>query len=280
MDKKELTILVVSYDGYSDMWPGFFACFRKYWPDCPYELVLANNQKQCPDPDVRVVNCGETAQWSTRTRTALEQIRTKYVCFLLEDFFLSGQVSTAYMEQALELMRTEKIDYYKLLSFSRINTPSYEKNPALRIIPADLPYGVSLLAAIWEREHFLSLIGDGDYNPWLFEARRIEEAKLAPRNNDTMVGVFDPANPLHICHMAVQGKYLPDAVRKMRGLGVDVDTRSRPVMAGKEYLKYRMKKLGASLAGKSPFIKKIALKLGFESVSDRSLAAVNTKTNA
>lgn len=269
MDER-MTILVVSYDGYSDMWPGFFTCLRKYWPDCPYEVVLANNEKACPDSSARVVNCGAAAQWSTRTRMALDKINTRYVCFLLEDFYISESVDKQRIRQALDFMEEERINYYKLLSFSKIRTDVYPKGTGLQILPAGLPYGISLLAAIWEKDFFLSMIGEEDYNPWLFEARRIEEAEKEVDKN-RIVGVYDSTNPLKICHMAVQGKYLPRSVDLMRKQGIEIDTANRPVLRGKEYSRYMIKKWGTKMAARFPIIKRIAVRMGFESVSSRNL---------
>ena len=43
-----LTVLIDSFDGYSDLWPTFFAAFSKHWPTCPYpvRLVLSANEKE------------------------------------------------------------------------------------------------------------------------------------------------------------------------------------------------------------------------------------------
>ena len=118
--KNNLTILVVSYDGYRDMWNDFFNCKKLNWPDCPYETVLANNIDDFQYEGVRVINCGKDAQWSTRTRKALEAINTKYVCFMLEDFFISKKVETTVIEDVLKTMETNEIKYYKLLSLSKL----------------------------------------------------------------------------------------------------------------------------------------------------------------
>ena len=34
------TVLCCSCDKYADLQPKFLALFRKYWPDCPFPLVL------------------------------------------------------------------------------------------------------------------------------------------------------------------------------------------------------------------------------------------------
>lgn len=199
-----LTLLLVSYDGYGDMWPTFFECKERFWSNCPYPIVLSNNVRAFEAKGLRVINCGFDAQWSTRTRKALESIDTKYVMFLLEDLFISDVVETGDIESALDLMDKDGISYYKIMTFSKIKTPSYMGEEYLHIIPASMPYGISLQAAIWEKSFFLDMIGKGDYNPWVFEVERLEEEQNTTEPNK-VVGVFDDRNMLNICHMVVQG---------------------------------------------------------------------------
>lgn len=247
-----LTILVVSYDGYSDMWPDFFNCKKFYWPDCPFETVLANNEMDADYYGVRVIKCGKDALWSNRTRMALEQIDTKYVCFMLEDFYIASKVDNQQIFSALSLMEKENLPYYKLDTFTDIETPLYKDFTYLKCIPANYKYGVSLLTAIWDKEFFLEKIGDGNYNPWKFEVDRNIEAASA--SND-IVGVYDERDILHICHMAVQGKYLPEAVKFMKRNGYEFLNLNREIMHGMELIKYRLRRCYVITKRKLPFIK-------------------------
>jgi hypothetical protein len=49
----DASILVVSCDGYQDLWKPFFSCFLKYWPDCPFPVYLGSNNLTYPDCRVR-----------------------------------------------------------------------------------------------------------------------------------------------------------------------------------------------------------------------------------
>ena len=42
----DLTILIVSYDGYMDMWPMFFKCMHDNWPDCPFVESMPNGVQE------------------------------------------------------------------------------------------------------------------------------------------------------------------------------------------------------------------------------------------
>lgn len=251
----DLTLLVVSYDGYSDMWNNFFKCKEIFWPDCPYDTVLANNTIPYERDGVKTINCGKDAQWSSRTRIALQEIKTKYVCFVLEDFYFSAPINTKDFEDAIQLMETDNIKYYKLLSFSDIETADYRGFSHLQQIPDNFPYGISLMSAIWDREFFLEKIGGGNYNPWKFEVDRLVEEK--EKIGDTTVGVYDNRNPLNICHMAVQGEYLPPAVKQMKKCGIDIDTTQRSVMSPWSYSIYIFKRWASQWTDRHPVAQKI-----------------------
>lgn len=265
----DLTFLIVSYDGYADMWDAFFECKEKYWKDCPYEFVLSNNIIDYQRKNVRVINCGKDAQWSTRTRMGLEAISTKYVCFLLEDFFISEDVDNQKIERAVKAMKDNDINYYKLMSLSKINTPYFDRVNGLRTIPVNLKYGVSLLAAIWDRQHFLSLIGYEDYNPWKFEIdRNVDVDKSC--DDKSLAGVYDERNILNICHMVVQGKYLPSAVSTMTKKGITIPTDRRGVHSVFFEKKNMLKDVLFPVLRKSKVADFVANIIGFETVTNKN----------
>lgn len=250
-NSNDLTILIVSYDGYQDLWPDFFKCKQENWPDCPYETILSNNTAQFSFEKLKIINCGDDALWSIRTLKALDQVKTKYVLFMLEDFYISKPIKTEQIEDILQLMKRDNILYYKLLTILPFKTPHYNHSDFLHIIPANYRYGISLMAAIWETNFLRNKIGKKNYNPWKFEADRNEEALTA---NNGMVGVYDNRNVLNICHMVVQGKYLPRAIRQMNRNGYDFINLSRPIMHGKEYLIYKCTDIYYHLQHKFPWI--------------------------
>lgn len=263
-----LSIVVVSYDGYSDLWNDFFKLKKQNWPDCPFNTYLVNNCKSFNDKGVKVINCGKNAQWSDRARYALEKIDTPYVCMMVEDFFISGRIDNAEVQNALDIIERNKLRFYKIQTMSKIATPQYESISFLHTIPSNLKYGISLTTAIWERRYLLDLIGKKSYNPWRFEIARVEEAIHSPIPAQCL-GVFDERDIFHICHMVVQGKFIPSALKEMERKGYMVDTTHREVLKGIQYLRYKMKQLFAPLARKMPWLRNIGGLIGIVSLEKR-----------
>ncbi len=254
MKDYDLTIVVVSTDSYSDLWPAFFECKQRFWSYCRYDTILVTNEMMPSFPSVKVIACGADAQWSDRTRTALTQISTRYVCFMLEDFFISKQIDEQKIEDAMRIMSDNSIKYYKLMSLTRFIGSQYLSYDFLQEITSTYPYGISLMPAIWDREFFLEKIGNGSYNPWKFEIDRLKEEQCS---SNCIIGLFDKRNILNITHMVVQGQYLPPSFRKMKKLAIEGLNTERKTMSWLSYRKYTSKMAIGVLMRKHPFLNEL-----------------------
>lgn len=108
MDKEKCTVLINSCDSYSDLWEPFFKLFKKYWNNCPFEIVLNTETKSFVDDElvVRVVNypdCKSSA-YGKRIKNCLKSIKTPYVILLLDDFFLREPVNEDLIEKTIKYL--------------------------------------------------------------------------------------------------------------------------------------------------------------------------------
>lgn len=85
-----ISLLIIGYDPYKDVWDHYFELLNKYWPDRP-QTFLASNILMPNYENVTVIPCGEDAEWSKKVYTAIDAIPTDYVVLLLEDFSLHDQ---------------------------------------------------------------------------------------------------------------------------------------------------------------------------------------------
>ena len=168
MRNADCTVVVASCDRYADLLGPFSALWRKFWPDCPFEVVLVTETEpadagtMCFD---RVVACGAGGNWCSRLVQALDKIATPYVLMLCDDYYLEAPVDTARIMTRLGQAR----------EFSAVN---------LRLIPNPKPrqayrgdlmeyrkqtaYCIATQAGIWDRE-FLRGLADGRSSIWEFE---------------------------------------------------------------------------------------------------------------
>lgn len=242
MKENNMAILVIGFDGYDDLWKDFFTLFKKYWADCPYKIYLANNTLKYEVAGVTTINAGNDAEWSRKAQIACELIEEEYVCLLLEDFYLGANVDSKVIEDVLEFMVQENIRYYKLNTFSKINTPNYRGRGYLHIIPGNLEYGISLLPGIWEKAFLIEKLGTENYNAWKFEIDRLIEER--DETSEPLKGcVYDDRNILQIQHGVVQGKYLPEVIKYFKKNGYDLNQSRRGIMTFRENLIYKTKRL-------------------------------------
>ena len=153
----DCTVLVTSCDAYRDVEAPFLKLFRKYWPDCPFELVLLTETAPSGDARdfARTVLTGKGKTWSQMLVEALDQISTPYVIMLMNDYFLASSVDTALILRRLAEAKEKDALNYRLCP----DPPRAVKNTA---------YSVSCKAGIWNRL-FLRELAAKTKSAWEFE---------------------------------------------------------------------------------------------------------------
>ena len=162
----DCTVLVTSCDAYRDVEAPFLRLFRKYWPDCPFELVLLTetpvsgeavssqlvSEAQKFD---RTIFVGNGKTWSQMLVEALDQIETPYVIMLMNDYYLESPVDTALILRRLSEAKEKDALNYRFCP----NPPRAVKNTA---------YSISCKAGVWNRQ-FLRELAAKTKSAWEFE---------------------------------------------------------------------------------------------------------------
>lgn len=237
----DVSILVVGYDGYIDVWNHFFELMNKYWVDRP-KTYLATSELTPKYANVEVINAGVDSEWSKRAYIALDYIKTPYVILMLEDFFITDYVNNDLVKKSLELVQKDHIKFYQILVQLIKQTwekgKPYKGDKHIHIIPENKKYGINLQAAIWDTEFLKEKIGRNNYNAWKFEMNQLNGEKY---NVNKIEYLIDDRNILNITHAVVQSSYLRSAVKKMKKIGCDIDLNERKELSLKEDFKYNLK---------------------------------------
>ena len=150
----DCTVLVTSCDAYRDVEGPFLTLFRRYWPDCPFELVV-NGETGAVDGFDRAVLSGKGKTWSQMLAEALDEVATPYVLMLMNDYYLESPVDTALFMRRLGETKARDALNYRLCP----DPPRAVKNTA---------YAVSCKAGIWNRG-FLRSLAARTKSAWEFE---------------------------------------------------------------------------------------------------------------
>lgn len=192
---QDLTILVNTSDSFEDCWVPFFTLLQRYWPECPYPIVLNTEKKdfQFPGLNIRTskVNLDEPRRltWSECLAKCLDGIETPYIFYLQEDYFLESKVDTKSFEALLQALRSGEADVVRVLECGGAGPWHPTKNPLLWEVDQKATYRISLQAGIWKKSVLRNSIKLHE-SPWQLEgfgsarARRRKE-KIMCVNRDT-----------------------------------------------------------------------------------------------
>ncbi|KKF50430.1 hypothetical protein [Streptococcus uberis] len=234
---ENVSLLIIGYDPYKDVWDHYFELLNKYWPNRP-KTYLATNTLIPDYKDVTVLPTSENAEWSKKVYDSLTYIDTDYVILLLEDFFTTRTVENRKIYDLLEIIKENQIQYCKLLNQAKFRGKTFKNYEYLRISEKSDTYAISLQPAIWEKSFLKECVGPDNYNAWIFE---LHKAKKFNINNDRINVISDDRNILEITHAIVQSKYLRKAVRVFKRQNYKLNLSKRGVMSVSDTIKYRSK---------------------------------------
>ena len=164
-DDQHVAILVVSFDGYQDVWEPFFHCFFKYWPDCPYPVSLGSNSLSYPDRRVAPILIGPDKDYSANLMAMLGQIDQDWVILWIEDALLCAAVNTARVRNLIALARSEPAGCLRLhiLPYSLISlTLPHSRGQQIIKVPKGLDYRVGMGLGLWNKNTLLKLLRPGE----------------------------------------------------------------------------------------------------------------------
>jgi len=242
----DLTVLVNTSDGFEDCWGPFFQLFERYWPACPYPIVL-NTETKAPRFDgltvraARVaVGAGRRLSWSECLAHCLDAIDTPFVLYLQEDFFLEAAVQQPLVEQFMHALRAGDADVIRLMECGGSGPWTPTPDPLLWAVDQRAEYRIALQAALWRKSTLRGHLRMHE-SPWQMEvfgsarARRQRDRVLCV-NRDRFHGpgkeVF-PYQPTGV----VKGQWARDIVEPLferHGIAMDFSRRGF-FDAGKRY---------------------------------------------
>lgn len=226
MNDKNIAVLVVSCDKYSDMWPVFFELKRRKWADCPYRTYLGSNHKKSGQADVTDILIGEDLSWADNVRNMLDCIEEDYIIMLLDDFFIDRKPDTDRIRALAQYMEDRQFDCLRL---EPEPGPARLVNRKLKVglTKPGYPFYVSTQPAIWKKSSLAGLLKEG-YSAWDFELKNSEDAdNLGMAFAGTRNYVFHHINGVD------RGKYYARTVDFLKREGIEADFEKRGILADK-----------------------------------------------
>ena len=171
----ELTIFVNTSDSFEDCWHPFFTLFARYWPNCPYSIVLNTETKDYSFKGMNIV-CAKVAvgenrrlTWSECLERALDNIQTPYILYLQEDYFLEAAVRADVLENLLQVMQAGRADVIRLSEAEGAGPWQPVDGALIWQVAQKAKYRISLQAAIWHKDFLRAQVRPHE-NPWQLES--------------------------------------------------------------------------------------------------------------
>ncbi|HVV51172.1 MAG TPA: hypothetical protein VHO06_16000 [Polyangia bacterium] len=171
-----LTVVVNSTDSYEDCWAPFFTLFAKFWPACPFPILLNTERKDFswPGLDVRATRValgdgGASPPWGECLLRCLDLVESELVLYLQEDYFLSARVDVERMGMVVRRMIQEEHGHVSLTPFSNeMPWRPLPGDPILCAVDQNASFRINLQAGLWRTSTLRRHLRRHE-NPWQFE---------------------------------------------------------------------------------------------------------------
>lgn len=224
---QSFAVLILSCDKYSDVWPAFFKCLRKNFPEGDWPVYLGSNTKECHEPGVITVLSGNDPDWSTSYKRILEQISQKKIFVILEDLFLSSKIEENVLTKLVDFMFEKDANHIRYWASPLPDLPT--GNPLIGESAKGAPYR-STVCGFWDRDYLLKLLLEGE-NPWNFEI-------LGSYRTSYSNGFYAMTSPLcEYKNMIEKGKWIPASVAWANYNDIPLCLEARPMLKGGSQLK-------------------------------------------
>jgi hypothetical protein len=168
--RKDLTVVINTCDAYEDVLSIFFHAFNKYWPDCPYPVVINTESKQYLHKATvnNYISNNGFDDWGKRFGKTLDWIETEFVLVVYDDFILDDYIDGNRLIEIVEALKENKKASVAYLIDTKLELES-KSDFDLSVVKRNVDFRLNSAPGIWRKNVLLQFICDGD-NPWAWEA--------------------------------------------------------------------------------------------------------------
>lgn len=225
-----ITILVTSCDKYAELWDPFFTLLFKSWPDLntvhkDIPIILISNKIAYQNPRVQNVQIPNEKSWSDNMLEALQQVKTKYVLYLQEDYFIT-RLDSVRLHDLIQLLDKDSIANIQVSAITpnQITGKLYPSIEDVQYKGQFDEWRTSLQASIWTIEDLKFLLRPGE-NAWAFES----PGNIRSQGMRKHFLLTSSNEPITYLNMANRGYIDARALRTINVLGVDIKNRKLPL---------------------------------------------------
>lgn len=193
--ESKFSIIISTCDKFSDLWDAHIQLLNENWSDRNVDTFLVTDKPtKRTFENVTVVAAGEGTEITERLRAVMPMIKTEYILFTLDDYFVTEKISTKAIMDDIDIMGRHQIDYMRLFVMtmkSLKNRKATELENGIFLLDNNAgDYIVSLYAGIW-RKDFMEKTLMHTLNAWQYEVALTKMAReMNARCADSRRGEF------------------------------------------------------------------------------------------
>ena len=168
----DVAVVVFSCDKNEELWPIFYQCLEKYWPNHPHTYLLTETINS-PIMETITLNY-DLDHWTNRMRESLKMIPNNKIVFICDDCFLKEPINMDKFSRCFEILskdNTASINF-ELLDDYRDKECPYE---GFRLKSKESSYVVSFLCGLWNKDKLIDILSVKDCSPWKLEMEQIHK---------------------------------------------------------------------------------------------------------
>lgn len=221
-----MKIVVASCSSYSDAWGPFISLFRKYWPNCEYDVVLVTDGGPYEKglwTRIESTKDGKDYGWNENLANFIESDDSDIILLMQEDFFINAPVNVDLIKKGYNYIRRSLAT--TCLRLMPCPGPDYQLDGTFGIIDSNAAYRVSCQAALWEPDELARILRQTN----CISDFEISGSKKS--GNGIFLSVYRNHYPPlpYIVSAISRGKWNPDAIKLCQQEGIEIDTTRRPI---------------------------------------------------
>lgn len=174
MQRTEFEVIISTCDKFSDLWDAHMLLLNQNWQIRDKTWLVTDAPTQRTFDGVSVISAGEGTEITQRLKAVLEQAKTEYILFTLDDYFLTEPIQDTALQDALSVMKIENLDYMRLFANHRFRlrkegAVEFPDHPGYYLRDVSQGnYKISLYPGLW-RTDFMRKTLDQPLNAWQYE---------------------------------------------------------------------------------------------------------------
>lgn len=212
----ETAVLMLTCKKYEQAWVPFFTLFKKYWPNCPYKLIMGTDQGDYEG--VETISIGKDLGWTRNCIYILNKLPYNKLIMFFEDYLPCGVFDNERIQYLVKYSFDYNIACLRLQPCPGPSAPwKYEKS--LGVLQKNDNYRFSWQTAVWDKTTLLSLLIP-DETPWDTE---INGTKRTKNCNKPFLSVKRGESPTpYIITAIVRGKWIKSALDLLKVENIDM----------------------------------------------------------